>query len=131
MATFAIGDVHGNYTALDDLLRILKPEIRPSDVVALLGDYIDRGPDTRQCIDRWFEGLREHVQAADCFYDGPDVIVYGHHNNAAITDRGWPLPAIAGRTIGIDTNSHGVLTAGRLPDGSVFQSARHRNSEDT
>ena len=94
MATFAIGDVHGNYTALDDLLRILKPEIRPS-------------------------------------YDGPDVIVYGHHNNAAITDRGWPLPAIAGRTIGIDTNSHGVLTAGRLPDGSVFQSARHRNSEDT
>ena len=35
------------------------------------------------------------------------------------------MPAIAGRTIGIDTISHGVLTAVRLPGGDIFQSARY------
>ena len=38
---------------------------------------------------------------------------------------GWPAPMIVGRTIGVDTISHGVLTAVRLPDQRVFQSARH------
>ena len=52
MATIAIGDVHGNFAALDDLLLILRPELGPSDVVVFLGDYIDRGPDTRNCIER-------------------------------------------------------------------------------
>jgi serine/threonine protein phosphatase 1 len=55
MATFAIGDVHGNYQALDDLLRRLTPEIAAGDVVVFLGDYIDRGSNTRACIDRILE----------------------------------------------------------------------------
>jgi hypothetical protein len=38
---------------------------------------------------------------------------------------GWPMPAIVGRTVGIDTIAHGVLTALRLPEHRVFQSARH------
>ena len=49
--TIAIGDVHGNAEALDDLLRALRPQLTATDVVVFLGDYIDRGPDTRQCID--------------------------------------------------------------------------------
>jgi hypothetical protein len=52
--------------------------------------------------------------------------VYGHRNNAVVSADGWPSPAILGRTIGIDTISHGVLTAVRLPDGRVFQSARFK-----
>ncbi len=32
---------------------------------------------------------------------------------------------IVGRTIGVDTISHGVLTAVRLPDHRIFQSARY------
>jgi hypothetical protein len=51
-------------------------------------------------------------------------VVYGHHNNATLNGNGWPTPTILGRTIGIDTISHGVLTAVRLPDQKVFQSAR-------
>jgi hypothetical protein len=39
---------------------------------------------------------------------------------------GWPSPAILGRTIGIDTSGHGVLTAVRLPDQRVFQSGRYQ-----
>jgi hypothetical protein len=38
---------------------------------------------------------------------------------------GWPRPRVIGATIGLDTISHGVLTAMRLEDGRVFQSARH------
>jgi len=51
MATIAIGDIHGNREALDDLLTTLDPELRGGDTVVFLGDYIDRGPDSRGCID--------------------------------------------------------------------------------
>ena len=57
-------------------------------------------------------------------YTGVETVVYGHHNNAALNADGWPTPKIMGRTIGIDTIAHGVLSAVRLPDRKVFQSAR-------
>jgi hypothetical protein len=68
------------------------------------------------------------IWGADGFperYDGADVVVCGHRNNVVLDAGGWPLPAILGRTIGIDTISHSVLTAVRLPGGRVFQSARY------
>jgi len=52
MATIVIGDIHGNSAALDDLLRQLKSVVSPGDVVVFLGDYIDRGPDAKECVDR-------------------------------------------------------------------------------
>jgi serine/threonine protein phosphatase 1 len=58
-------------------------------------------------------------------YDGADMVVYGHRNNATLNADGWPAPTSVGRTIGIDTISHGVLTAIRLPDRRLFQSARY------
>src|SRR5262249_508539 len=58
-------------------------------------------------------------------YGGEKTVVYGHWNNAALDANGWPQPRIVGRTIGIDTIAHGVLTAIRLPDRRLFQSGRH------
>src|SRR5262249_17254500 len=52
---FAIGDIHGNIRALDDLLNKIKPELSAGDVLVFLGDYIDRGPNTRECIARIIE----------------------------------------------------------------------------
>ena len=52
MATAVIGDIHGNLRALDDLLAQLHPLLAAKDTAVFLGDYIDRGPDTRGCIDR-------------------------------------------------------------------------------
>jgi calcineurin-like phosphoesterase family protein len=52
VATVAIGDVHGNLSALDDLLAKLVPELTPDDELVFLGDYIDRGPDSRRCVER-------------------------------------------------------------------------------
>jgi len=52
MAVIAIGDIHGNLRALDDLLRQVTPEVGRDDTIVFLGDYIDRGPDSRGCIER-------------------------------------------------------------------------------
>ena len=57
-------------------------------------------------------------------YSGDDTVVYGHWNNAETDSSGWPHPRVVGRTIGLDTIEHGVLTAIRLPDRQVFQSRR-------
>jgi hypothetical protein len=57
-------------------------------------------------------------------YVGPDTVVYGHWDDSQIDATGRPQPAVGRATIGIDTISHGVLTAIRLPDRRVFQSNR-------
>ena len=51
--TLAIGDIHGCLTALDALLKCL--DLRPDDALIFLGDYIDRGPDSRGVIERLLE----------------------------------------------------------------------------
>ena len=45
----AIGDIHGCSTALDAILRLVEPG--PEDTVVTLGDYIDRGPDSKGVLD--------------------------------------------------------------------------------
>jgi serine/threonine protein phosphatase 1 len=215
MATFAVGDIHGNLDALRDLLDQLALEAGRGDTIVFLGDYVDRGRDSKGCIDailgfeqsvdaevaairsysahaeetiraaatgatgalyggtvqlpydaffdcvprdhiQFFEGLRlcYHNPDGICSHGGLDprvadlreqkrmaliwgaggfpescrgdqVVVYGHRDNALVNGDGWPLPAEEVGTIGIDTISHGVLTAIRLPDRRVFQSARY------
>ncbi|PQV64360.1 serine/threonine protein phosphatase 1 [Abditibacterium utsteinense] len=46
----AIGDVHGCSRALDALLELVAP--RDEDTLVFLGDYIDRGPDSRGVLER-------------------------------------------------------------------------------
>lgn len=46
---FAIGDIHGCALELETLLEKLR--IRSDDIVVFLGDYIDRGPNSRRVID--------------------------------------------------------------------------------
>jgi diadenosine tetraphosphatase ApaH/serine/threonine PP2A family protein phosphatase len=58
-------------------------------------------------------------------YEGHEVVVYGHRNNTVLNANNWPIPIVVGHTIGIDTISHGILTAIRLPDQKIFQSARY------
>jgi len=44
-----IGDIHGCHIALDVLLQNI--DLTPEDLVVSLGDIVDRGPGSRQCID--------------------------------------------------------------------------------
>lgn len=53
MRTIAIGDVHGCAKALRTLLELVDP--RPEDRVVFLGDYVDRGPDSRNVVDQILE----------------------------------------------------------------------------
>jgi serine/threonine protein phosphatase 1 len=50
MRTLAIGDIHGCSRALNGLLDMVHPG--PDDLVVTLGDYVDRGPDSRGVLDR-------------------------------------------------------------------------------
>ena len=245
MATIAIGDIHGHYEALADLLNRLQGAVTGDDTLVFLGDYIDRGARSRECIDAilalqassparvvclrgnhedwmlrslrdhcchswllgmdgvvtirsyseeaaalitdamaerrhdlygegcplpyevffdrlpaahraFFEDLQTSHRTRDCLcahagvnpsirrlkdqpardliwgttafpkdYTGRDCIVYGHRNNAIIGADGWPHPHLVGRTFGIDTIKHGVLTAIRMPGAEVIQSRRH------
>jgi calcineurin-like phosphoesterase family protein len=47
--TIAIGDIHGCSVALAALLNAIRPG--PEDTLIPLGDYIDRGPDSRRVFD--------------------------------------------------------------------------------
>lgn len=49
MRTLAIGDIHGCSRALKTLLDAVKPG--KGDVVVTLGDYVDRGPDSKGVLD--------------------------------------------------------------------------------
>ena len=51
MPTFVVGDIHGHLEPLADLLQQLRPQLASGDTLVFLGDYIDRGPDSRACVD--------------------------------------------------------------------------------
>ena len=53
MGLIAIGDIHGCARSLDGLLRELDPT--DQDHLIFIGDYIDRGPDSKGVIDRLIE----------------------------------------------------------------------------
>lgn len=46
----AIGDIHGCLTALARVLEAVAP--KPEDTIITLGDYVNRGPDSRGVIER-------------------------------------------------------------------------------
>jgi serine/threonine protein phosphatase 1 len=58
MRILAIGDMHGCSRALDVLLEAIAPQ--PEDTLITLGDYVDRGPDSKGVIDRLL-GLRDYL----------------------------------------------------------------------
>jgi serine/threonine protein phosphatase 1 len=74
MATFATGDIHGNLSALEDLVVKVMPMLGLDDTLVFLGDYIDRGPDTRGCLDRIVR-LREEADRAV-------VMLLGNHEES-------------------------------------------------
>jgi serine/threonine protein phosphatase 1 len=83
MATVAIGDIHGNYRALDDLLSKVQAGLQAEDTVVFLGDYVDRGPDSKSCVNRILE-FRATVSATV-------VTLLGNHED-------WLLQTLADPT---------------------------------
>ncbi len=46
---FAVGDIHGCPEELDAILKAISP--RKGDTVVFVGDYVDRGPASRDVVD--------------------------------------------------------------------------------
>lgn len=69
----AIGDVHGCLTALDTLLGLVG--LRPTDQLVFLGDYVDRGPDSKGVLDRVLE-LRRGYDVV-CLRGNHEVMMRG------------------------------------------------------
>jgi serine/threonine protein phosphatase 1 len=82
--TFAIGDIHGNLVHLDALFRAL-PELRETDTVVFIGDYVDRGPDSK--------GVVARVRALAS--TGPARVVWlrGNHEDQWVVSTRGPNPA--------------------------------------
>jgi serine/threonine protein phosphatase 1 len=80
--TFAIGDVHGETEHLFKLLSTL-PTLDAEDTLVFLGDYIDRGPNSR--------GVIEFVRELPSNTEAKVVALRGNHEDAwlKVVDQGW------------------------------------------
>ena len=52
---YAIGDIHGHAAALTALFAAIHPQ--PDDTLVFLGDYVDRGPDSRGVLQQFIDTL--------------------------------------------------------------------------
>lgn len=81
--TFAIGDIHGDAEALFRLVATF-PELDELDTIVFVGDYLDRGPRSREVVS-FVRDLPSQVAARV-------VALRGNHEDAwlRVIDRGWP-----------------------------------------
>jgi serine/threonine protein phosphatase 1 len=57
--TYVIGDIHGCSKTLTELLKIMEP-IHADDTIIFIGDYIDRGPDSKGVVDIVLDLRKRH-----------------------------------------------------------------------
>jgi serine/threonine protein phosphatase 1 len=70
--TIVVGDVHGHADKLRRLLPALQARAEAGDSLVFVGDYVDRGPDSRGVIDQVLE-----LQNGG--WDGPVIALKGNH----------------------------------------------------
>ena len=78
---YAVGDIHGHLDALEPLLGELRDDLarsRPAErpLLVFLGDYVDRGPDSRGVIDA--------ILALEADGDFEVVALKGNHEDALL-----------------------------------------------
>jgi serine/threonine protein phosphatase 1 len=81
---YVVGDIHGELEKLDALLDALPLE--PGDRLVFLGDYVDRGPDSKGVVAR----LLELEQRYSC------VFLLGNHESMFLDFLGFEGPAYFG-----------------------------------
>ncbi|WP_436715607.1 metallophosphoesterase family protein [Roseiconus lacunae] len=103
MRRFVIGDIHGCSKALRTLIDTISPT--PEDELVFLGDYVDRGPDSRGVIDQLVDlqsrcqvvalrGNHEIMLCGVAFGDRPAEMWLNSGGNATVTSYGGSLKKI-------------------------------------
>jgi serine/threonine protein phosphatase 1 len=120
--TFAIGDIHGHLTMLDSIITQISADAEPGDTLLFVGDYIDRGPDSRGVIDRVLE-LRQS-------WAGPVVTLCGNHEDMMLDHLRDHTPLGRGRLydLGIWEVNGGVETLASYVGEDQYQSFRREFS---
>lgn len=107
--TIAIGDIHGCLAALDAVLAAIDP--RPDDTIVALGDYVDRGMQVRECLDRLM-ALAGHCRL---------VPILGNHDEMLLDVRGGAEGLLEWLSFGGTTTlySFGARTPQEIPEPYV------------
>jgi serine/threonine protein phosphatase 1 len=107
LAIYAVGDVHGRadllkqtFTLIDEDIRVTRPE---RAIQVLLGDYVDRGPASRETIDLLIERRSKH----------DIVLLRGNHEAALlhILDSSDDMPNLRPFGLLATIRSYGVSTS--------------------
>jgi hypothetical protein len=91
--TYAIADLHGRLDLLEMALAKIADDAEPPTTLVTLGDYIDRGPDSRQVIElliadskRTFSYVRSGPEAEVAVIRSVELIVSVRTKTEAIVD---------------------------------------------
>lgn len=112
---YAVGDVHGRLDLLDRLLARMAEDCargRPERVVVVfLGDYVDRGPNSRQVVERLLHGAPPGTALSGAEW----VCLKGNHEDFMLR---FADEAAAGAAWCLNGGYETVRSyAGELPDG--------------
>lgn len=113
MRTLVIGDIHGCSKALRTLLDAVKPGAE--DVLITLGDYVDRGPDSKGVLDTLMS-LEKSTNLKPLL--GNHEILFLDALNARIDPTGW-LRVGGAETIASYSPSHHELTWDKVSQAHV------------
>lgn len=152
MALYAIGDVHGCARTLSALLDRLGPGA--DDTIVFVGDYVDRGPNTRGVIAQlltlsahtnpvFLRGNHEALllacydRATDARVDDPDTLGLWFANGGEAALRSYPgreitpehLAFLRATVLYHDTPDYFFVHAGLHPLHSVAENLRYGTAE--
>ena len=76
---FAIGDVHGCIDNLDEMMSVIKID-QDRDTLVFIGDYIDRGPNSRAVVNSVIE-IRKKIRNVVCLLGNHEQMLLEYHLN--------------------------------------------------
>jgi serine/threonine protein phosphatase 1 len=109
MRLLAIGEIHGCLSAFNALLEWVKPT--PDDIVITLGDYVDRGPDSKGVLNKLI-ALQGQLNLV-CLRGNHEQMMVDAYRNGRADEKMW-LGVGGMQTLGSYGRSPGV--AGSLKD---------------
>jgi len=81
---FAIGDIHGCFNSLKELIEN-KIQLQKNDKLILLGDYIDRGPNSKEVVDYIIELQDRGYDIMTLLGNHESMLVDAYYNESAIS----------------------------------------------